>query len=448
MTRIPILLGVIASVLALTSASALATVAATAASPPGNTTLPTISGTAQEGQTLSVANGSWSGATPISYSYQWQRCNSSGSSCGSIAAATEQNYVASSSDLGDTIRVAVSASNSDGTTQALSTATAKIVQPGSAPANTQQPNPSGIAQDGQTVSVDTGTWSGLNPITFSYQWQTCTTPNPVCTNLAGVTTQSYLVSTSEVGAVLRATVTATNSLGTSSAFSNLTSVVIAKASAPINTTLPLISGPARVGQRLQATTGTWTGVATRSYAYQWVRCNTDGLACAGISGATGQSYGVGRADLGLSLRATVTATNATGSTTASSAAQRITVAPTLTANFNAVLRPDQEVRRPVHTSSLAAGHFSAKISGKTLTWRLTFSHLSGRPTVATLNKGARLTTGAAFKSLCRQCSSPTRGTLTVTASQLDALLRGQTYVSIHTPRNVGGEIRGQINRVS
>ena len=242
--------------------------------------------------------------------------------------------------------------------------------------------------------------------------------------------------------------TATNALGKSSAFSNLTTVVLAKATSPANTSLPLITGTARVGQTLQASTGAWNGVATNGYAYQWSRCNVSGLACANVSGATGQSYGVGQADLGMSLRVIVTATNPTGSTSATSAAQLIAARVVLTASFNAVLRPNQEVSRPYRTSSRAAGHFTAKVVGKTLRWTLTFSHLNGRPTVATLDKGARSVTGGAFKSLCRECYSPERGSLTLTASQLDSMLSGKTYVNIQTLRNRHGEIRGQINRVS
>jgi hypothetical protein len=448
MRRIPLFVAAMASVVTVVSGSALAATARTAASPPVNSTLPTISGTAQKGQTLTAANGSWTGLAPISYAYQWQRCSPSGSSCGSIDTATRQNYVASTGDVGKTIRVEVTGTNSDGTAQALSAATATVADLGSAPANTKQPDPSGTPQEGQTVRVGNGSWSGLKPITFSYQWQSCTMPNTVCADLVGATGQSYQIGTSQIGSALRATVTATNSLGKNSAFSNLTAAVLAKASAPVNTTLPIISGPASVGQRLQASTGAWTGVAANGYGYQWSRCNADGTSCASISGATGQSYGVGQADLGNALRVTVTATNPTGSTNATSAASLIAVAVVQTATFNAVLRPGQEVTRPHRTSSLAAGHFSAKVSGKKLTWTLTFSHLSGRPTVATLNKGARAATGAAFKSLCRQCSSPNHGTLTLTSSQLDSMLRGKTYVNIHTLRNSYGEIRGQINRVS
>jgi hypothetical protein len=448
MRRLPLLLVILAGVLPLMSGSALATAVRTTASPPVNNSLPTIAGTAREGETLTASNGLWGGVTPIAYAYQWQRCNASGSSCGSINHATNQNYVASSGDVGRTIRVEVTATNADGKSQALSAPTGEIAASGNAPANTKQPDPSGTPQEGQTVTVDNGSWSGLKPMTFSYQWQSCTVATGACTSIAGATKASYLIGTGHVGSRLRAIVTAGNSVGKTSAFSNLTTTVLAKASAPVNSSLPVISGTASVGQQLTASTGVWSGVATNGFSYQWTRCNSNGSACANISGATGQSYGVGQADLGLALRVTVTATNPTGSTTATSAALLIAVKVAFTARFNAVLRAGQEVSHPKGTKTSAAGHFTAKVTGKTLRWTLTFSHLTGRPTVARLNKGVRGTNGAAFKVLCRTCRSPVHGTLTLTASQLNAMLHGGTYVNIQTARNTRGEIRGQINRVS
>ena len=103
---------------------------------------------------------------------------------------------------------------------------------------------------------------------------------------------------------------------------------------------------------------------------------------------------------------------------------------------------------PHGVSSRAAGHFTAKVTGKMLSWTLTFSHLTGRPTVTGLNKGVRGVNGAAFKTLCRGCSSGAHGMVMLTASQLDTLKRGGAYVNIHTKRNSYGEIRGQIGRVS
>ena len=74
-------------------------------------------------------------------------------------------------------------------------------------------------------------------------------------------------------------VTATNSAGTSSVTSNLTSAVLAKATSPVNSRLPAISGSATVGQTLHASSGAWTGVAMDGLAFQWNRCNSNGSAC-------------------------------------------------------------------------------------------------------------------------------------------------------------------------
>lgn len=446
MRRIPLLLVAIAGALMLMAGSAFAGAARTAASP-DNSSLPTISGTAQTGHTLNASNGTWSGTAPIAYTYEWQRCNSSGSSCGSIGGATNQNYVASSSDIGHTIRVDVTATNADGKSQALSAATAQIAPTGNAPANTKQPDPAGTAEDGKTVTVDNGTWTGLQPITYTYQWQSCTAVNSVCTNLAGMTSSSLVVGPSLVGMLLRASITATNSIGKNSALSNATAVVVAKPTAPVNTTRPAISGSATVGQRLSSSTGTWTGV-TEAYRYQWSRCNANGTSCSSVSGATGQSYGLGQADFGLAIRVSVTATNTIGSTTAISNSSAIKARILQIHTFRSVLRAGQEVSIPNGPMALAVGHFTAKVTGNTLRWTLTFSHLTGRPTVARLNKGIRGTNGATFKSLCRSCRSPNHGTLTLTASQLAAMLRGGSYVNIHTSKNTRGEIRGQITRVS
>src|SRR5207237_1538704 len=81
---------------------------------PSNGSPPTVSGTAQAGQTLTAGAGSWTGTAPISYAYQWRRCDSAGAGCVDIGAATATTYALTSSDVGATIRVAVTASNSAG----------------------------------------------------------------------------------------------------------------------------------------------------------------------------------------------------------------------------------------------------------------------------------------------------------------------------------------------
>lgn len=81
---------------------------------------------------------------------------------------------------------------------------------------------------------------------------------------------------------------------------------------PVNTALPTITGTAEVGLQVTATRGTWTQKPS-SYSYGWNRCDPDG-ACAGIVGATSKSYTVTSADVGHTLRVTVTAHNSAGST--------------------------------------------------------------------------------------------------------------------------------------
>ncbi len=95
-------------------------------SPPVNTQPPTISGTPQSGQTLTANPGSWSGTQPIAYAYQWQRCDSSGTGCNPISGAVSSTYTATDSDVGSTLRVAVTASNVAGQATATSSPTAVV----------------------------------------------------------------------------------------------------------------------------------------------------------------------------------------------------------------------------------------------------------------------------------------------------------------------------------
>src|SRR5206468_4249208 len=90
---------------------------------------PAVSGTAAEGQTLPAGRGTWSGTPPISYAYQWRRGDAGGASCSDIAGAASTTYLLTTTDIGATIRVAVSASNAGGSATATSTETAVVKAP-------------------------------------------------------------------------------------------------------------------------------------------------------------------------------------------------------------------------------------------------------------------------------------------------------------------------------
>jgi hypothetical protein len=106
-------------------------VAASSATKPVNNTLPTISGTALVGFTLVAKRGTWTGS-PTSFHFQWRRCDTTGGACAAIGGATGKNYTPTTNDIGHTLRVAVTARNSSGSTTATSAATG-VVPPGGCP---------------------------------------------------------------------------------------------------------------------------------------------------------------------------------------------------------------------------------------------------------------------------------------------------------------------------
>jgi thermitase len=101
------------------------------------------------------------------------------------------------------------------------------------------------------------------------------------------------------------------------------------ASPPVNSGLPVVSGLAQVGQVLSASTGSWSNSPT-GYGYQWLRC---GSGCAAISGAAASSYAVVAGDVGSTLEVTVTASNAGGSGSATSAATAVVQAAPSSGTF-------------------------------------------------------------------------------------------------------------------
>src|SRR5438067_13133611 len=105
--------------------------------PPVNTAPPTISGTAQQGKTLSESHGTWTNS-PTSYTYQWQQCNGEGAGCTAISGATNQTYVLQAGDAGHTIRVQETARNASGASAPATSAATAVVLP-LPPANTSPP---------------------------------------------------------------------------------------------------------------------------------------------------------------------------------------------------------------------------------------------------------------------------------------------------------------------
>ncbi|MFN0156162.1 MAG: hypothetical protein ACKVUT_17450 [Gaiella sp.] len=111
------------------TATSNATAAVRSATPTGaptNTALPAVSGAPIVGRTVRSSAGTWTGRQPITYAFQWLRCDQGGNDCVTLANATDDAYVVREGDAGKTLRARVQASNSAGTARALSKPTAAV----------------------------------------------------------------------------------------------------------------------------------------------------------------------------------------------------------------------------------------------------------------------------------------------------------------------------------
>jgi hypothetical protein len=194
------------------------------------------------------------------------------------------------------------------------------------PKATGQPRVLGTPVEGSVLTATNGSWSGTTPFAFAYRWLRCDTSgggvNGVnCTLISGATFRRYIVRRADVGHRLRVRVTASNAEGSATATSNATNVVRSAATggAPRSTTPPTISGTPQVGQTLTATNGTWVGQQPFAFSYRWRRCDRTGGSCSDISSAAAKTYVLTSADEGTTLRVRVTAKNARGSASATSA---------------------------------------------------------------------------------------------------------------------------------
>ena len=282
---------------------------------PANKVAPSVAGAAEVGKALAGNRGQWS-PSPSSFEYSWLRCDRSGGGCDAIGGARSTAYVLTSADAGHTIRFRVKASSSGGSRTATSAQTA-VVSSAQRPANTAPPTVSGAPQEGQPLNGHRGQWSN-SPKDFDYRWLRCDRSGGSCAAIGGATGSTYSLTHADVGTTLRFRVTATNEHGATSATSVPTAVIVAAApNRPVNTAPPTISGTPRQGSTLSGGRGEWGNGPTR-FDYAWLRCDRAGGSCAAIAGATAPAYTLGSADVGNTLRLRVQASNAGGSTIATS----------------------------------------------------------------------------------------------------------------------------------
>ena len=282
---------------------------------------PSISGTAQVGETLTAGTSDIAdddGLTNVSYSYQWIR--SDGSTDTSIQDATGSSYTLSEADEGQTVKVTVSfADDADNKETLTSTATAAVAAgaPTDPPGNPR--NLTGAANSDGTVTLS---WDAPNDDSVTGYQILRRRPSEgektllVHVNDTGSAATEYTDSdvTPDVRHVYR--VKAINAAGLSS-WSNFVRVTPTQPAEPARNSPPTgmltIGGTVQVGETLTADTSGIAdddGLTNVSYGYQWIV--TDGGADIDITSATDSSYTLADADEGLAIKVKVSFTDDAG----------------------------------------------------------------------------------------------------------------------------------------
>lgn len=212
-------------------------IAAYPAGPPAVSSPATIVGSAQTGKTFAGLPGTWAGGKPVTFLYQWQRCDAAGGACAPIVGATLETYLPVVDDVGHALVLAVTAQATGGSVTSTSPPTVAVVAGGATaarPAATVSPTVTGTPEAGQSLSSSVGAWTGA-PSSFAYQWRRCSATGTQCVAIVGATGGTYTVAPADIGATISLVVTATGKGGSTSAAAPVTPVVGA---APVPAAVP------------------------------------------------------------------------------------------------------------------------------------------------------------------------------------------------------------------
>ena len=299
---------------------------------------PTISGTAQVGETLTADTTDISdhdGLANAIFVYQWLADD------GEIDSATASTYTLVATDVGNAIKVRVSFTDDAGNDEELTSAGTAAVAAAPPLPNTPAiglPTISGTAQVGETLTADTTGISdgdGLYNATFAYQWLADDA------EINGATASTYTLVATDEGNAIKVRVSFTDDAGSDEELTSAATGAVVAAPPPPNTPatgVPTISGTAQVGETLTADITSISdddGLTNASFGYQWLADDVE------INGATANSYTLTDTEAGKTIKVLVSFTDDAGNdeeltSAATGAVAAAVVKPPLTATVHGV----------------------------------------------------------------------------------------------------------------
>jgi hypothetical protein len=107
---------------------------------------------------------------------------------------------------------------------------------------------------------------------------------------------------------------------------------------------------------------------------------------------------------------------------------------------------DGKAEVPANTSAAkGSADLDYDAASKKLSWKITYSGLSGPATAAHFHGPAEAGKNAGVAvAIPNATASPVEGSATLTDAQAADLAAGKYYINVHTAANPGGEIRGQV----
>ena len=297
-------------------AAAMASLAVAVVPNSAATGAPTISGTAQVGQTLTASTSDISdsdGLADAIFTYQW--IANDGTEDANIQDATGLTYTLAAADEGKTIKVRVSFTDDGGSQETRTSDVTVAVAAIPNSAATGAPTISGTAQVGQTLTASTSAISdsdGLADAIFTYQW--IANDGTEDTDIQDATGSTYTLAAADEGKPIKVRVSFTDDRGSQETRTSDVTVAVAAIPNSAATGAPTISGTAQVGQTLTASTSAISdsdGLADAIFTYQWIA--NDGTEDTDIQDATGSTYTLAAADEGKPIKVRVSFTDDRGS---------------------------------------------------------------------------------------------------------------------------------------